>query len=298
VERKTSGSWMTTISLGFTVLVLTTGYTAVVTTTLVQESMAAVSSLSQAAAAGYTFCTEPGVEATMANRYPEIANKLVAVSNDMGQTGILDAMDSGRCRAAILVDFQWYTGRLDGSVHCGTKIRLLETLLSVPVGMPVADAILRPVAALIQIEVGANGFAPFVEQGKANYTTNPCLDAGNANAEVTQFTLESMSGPLILMVLVSTISMIVTRLGQRAQARAERLKASLDTDNDGIVSKHELRQATRKRATVLREASSRGLRRSPSKSTPQPALAPPLSAPLPAHAGQEAVTPTAVSLDA
>ena len=256
--------------------------------------MAAVSSLSDAIAAGYTFCAEPGVITTLTNRYPEIEKRLVERSNDGSSTGILDGIDLGVCRAAILVEAHWYIGRINGSPHCGDKIRLLETLLSIPVGMPVAEAILKPVAALIQMEIGANAFAPFVEQGKANFTTNPCQNAGNANAEVTQFTLESMSGPLILMVLVSTISMVVTRLGQHAQTKAEKLKDSLDTDNDGIVSKDEIRQATRKRASAIRQAT-RGRSRAPpapGKKSLVPVCAPP------DIADQEAGTPAVVSFEA
>ena len=103
VPRKTSGSWLTTLSLGFTVLVLTTGYTAVVTTTLMQQSQVGVTDMEGAIKNGYSFCAEKVVWNTLIARYPKIQNLLVDTppGSDF-MTEQLEAMDAGVCRAAII----------------------------------------------------------------------------------------------------------------------------------------------------------------------------------------------------
>jgi hypothetical protein len=54
-----------------------------------------------------------------------------------------------------------------------------------------------------------------------------------------------MLGPLLFLVIVSTASLIVTRVGNYYQKRMERLKARVDLDGDGVVTHRELVGAMR-----------------------------------------------------
>ena len=53
----TSGSWITAFAVGFSVLVLSTGYTAVVTTSLIEQSRTDIRSFAEGIDRGYSFCT-------------------------------------------------------------------------------------------------------------------------------------------------------------------------------------------------------------------------------------------------
>ena len=53
---RSAGSWLTTLLFGFTFMVLNTGYTAVVTTRLLQASTTTITSLEQAISANYRIC--------------------------------------------------------------------------------------------------------------------------------------------------------------------------------------------------------------------------------------------------
>ena len=103
VPRKTSGSFLATFFLGFTGVVLTTGYTAVVTTTLLQQSQVGATSLDDAIRMGYTICAETAVHADLVSRYPQIQNLLAEYSAGVGLSASeLEAMDAGECDAAIV----------------------------------------------------------------------------------------------------------------------------------------------------------------------------------------------------
>ena len=217
VERKTSGSWITTVALGFTVLVLLTAYSAVITVTLVEQSFAAVNSLEEAIRAGMSICAEPETFTGLSSLNPKIAPLLVDAATGGLSGAELEAMDQGLCDAVIVAEFQWYQSRVNNTVHCNNKVRLLETVLAIPIGMPITREINQQISSLIQEEVEGGSFPPVLNQAKLNYTAGLCPEQSATSAEVTSFDLRSMSGPLLLLFIVSTASMIVTRLGERAQ---------------------------------------------------------------------------------
>lgn len=103
VPRKTSGSWLTTFALGFSTIVLLTGYTAVVTGTLLLEAQTGASSVDEAIRKGYTFCAEASVHAQLITAFPKIASLLPVFPWGISE---LDRMDNGECTAAIVYQDQ------------------------------------------------------------------------------------------------------------------------------------------------------------------------------------------------
>ena len=108
-----------------------------------QQSEASVSSLRQAISRGYSFCVEPGVVGELVTHYPDI-NQLLRMTGTINQ---LDIMDAGGCDAAIVTEFAWYMARVNSTRHCDSKLRLRESILIVPVGVPIAQAISKQVAS-------------------------------------------------------------------------------------------------------------------------------------------------------
>ena len=115
-------------------------------------------------------------------------------------------------------------------------------MVTVPVGMPTVPEINQVMSHLLAGKVADGEYARLSQKAYQNYTRNVCVER-DAMATVVQFDLESMAGPLVLLFMISVLSLIITRFGQRYEKRAEAIKKSLDTDNDGYVSKEEFRKA-------------------------------------------------------
>lgn len=90
-----------------------------------------------------------------------------------------------------------------------------------------------------------------------NYSTPPiCQDSAQANSGSgdAQFTLSSMIGPLLLLVLGATVSFIQTRLDMGRRKATARMIKELDTDGDGKISKAELEAYRKRRVTALKRS--------------------------------------------
>jgi hypothetical protein len=101
-EPRTSGGYLRTFALAFTVLVLQTGYTAVVTTQLVVRSSDEVTSLEAAIRAGWRICVHSAVRGDLISKYPRLSGQLVPDAT--GAESDFDRLDRGICRAAIMSD--------------------------------------------------------------------------------------------------------------------------------------------------------------------------------------------------
>ena len=107
VEYRTSGSWLTAFALAFTSMILITGYTAVVTTTLLTSSNVDILSLDDGVSKGATFCVNPDMASGLVAKYPKLGALLV----DAPGSSHLDKMDQGKCTAAIVFEERWRRGR-------------------------------------------------------------------------------------------------------------------------------------------------------------------------------------------
>jgi hypothetical protein len=123
-ELRTSGSWLTSFFVGFTFMVLNTGYTAVVTTQLLEKNSAAVNSLQDAISQSRLLCCQQAMAVTLMARYPSLSGLLVPQGG--GQS--IPAMDRGECYGAIVHADEWQSARMFGNGHCRDKVRLAETI--------------------------------------------------------------------------------------------------------------------------------------------------------------------------
>ena len=127
--------------------------------------------------------------------------------------------------------------RINNTVHCDTKVRLPATVVSVPVGLPINKNIHQAMSYLFQGSVADGEYAKLSTKSYLNYTKNVCVER-DAAAEVVQFDLVSMIGPLMLLLIVSTVSLIITRIGQRAEKQAKEIRAIIDTDGACALCRH------------------------------------------------------------
>jgi hypothetical protein len=127
-----------------------------------QQSEAAVTSLPDAIRKGYALCAEPAVVEELVERYPGIASLIRQVEG----SDQWDWMDSGECDAVISTEFAWYMARSLGQHHCDTKLRLRETVLLYPVGVPMAPAISKQTAYVLHTP-------PLTHQRNRNRSPDP-----------------------------------------------------------------------------------------------------------------------------
>ena len=245
VENRTSGSWLTQFFVGFTVLVMTTGYTALVTTQLVQESNNRVTSMDHAIDLGMSFCAQDIIHADLHARFPKLRSSQL-VPTYQGARPDLDRMDDGDCDAAIMSDGYWFASRLGDahgeSRHCTTKERLAQTVATFTIAMPVNDAIARGLSWRFDTQKRTGRYVELEQEAMGNYTQHAC-GARPQGSEAIRFGVMEMAGMMLLLLISSTASLIITRVGRRMERETQRLKLALDTDGDGQVSRKELVRA-------------------------------------------------------
>jgi hypothetical protein len=183
-------------------------------------------------------------------RYPSLRRHQL-VPAYQGAASEVQRMDAGDCDAAVVSLGYWFAACIGNithpSPHCATKLRLLESVSTIPVAMPIRDEIAQGVSWRIAQEVARGRFSALEQEAKQNYTELLCTEssvfAGNG---LYAFDLLSMSGPLLILISVATLSLLVTRVGRYTTQRADAIKAAIDTDGDGHVTRRELlRAATR-----------------------------------------------------
>ncbi len=103
LEPTTLGAWLTTFALGFTTMVLVTGYTAVVTTTLMQQSAVQINNLEDAIRQGARVCAHTVVVDQVVARYPKLS-PLIVPRYQTDTLSELEKMDAGLCDCAIIWD--------------------------------------------------------------------------------------------------------------------------------------------------------------------------------------------------
>ena len=81
VEHPTLLSWVVSFFLGFTILVLTTSYTAVVTSSLVQADIGQITSLKDGLAKGLKFCVHDSSASLLYQLHPDLQPLAVEVDH-------------------------------------------------------------------------------------------------------------------------------------------------------------------------------------------------------------------------
>ena len=171
-------------------------------------------------------------------------------SADEGMLSDLDRMDRGDCTAAIVYQDVWLDARINQTVHCDTKVRLRETTLSIPVGLPINPEIFTPVSWLLESQISQGEYTRLAQRATVNFTKNVCFERDPAE-DVTLLGLEAMYGPLMFLFIVSSLSLIVTRIGRRADVKARQLREKLDVDGDGRITTQELRNTMREQGSRM-----------------------------------------------
>ena len=256
VEHQTSGSWLTAVGVGFSVLVLLTGYSAVVTTSLLTKSRVEIRTLEEGIAKGYNFCANADMRPALVAQNKRLGPLLVTASN----MDILDKMDNGECDAAIAHRDFWYATRLFGNVdHCdkggSPKVALPGVVTIVANSLPVRQDLLGPLSWMLQNKREAGFYEQFVDEAKYNYTSGLCPEPDLAG-ELESFGIYDLGAPLFLLAFVSMASlvilMVITRIGRHVQRKTEEMKKRIDVDGDGDVTLVEIMQAMATRPSLRR----------------------------------------------
>ncbi|KAL3907396.1 MAG: hypothetical protein SGPRY_010185, partial [Prymnesium sp.] len=187
-EIGTSGSWLTNVMVGFTVLVMVTGYTAAVTTQLIQRESSTITGIQDGIRRGHRFCVHTVVKEALVGTYPGL--KALTVDQDQG-VAELDAMDKNLCDTVITTSLYWENAVTIHPEHCDNKIRLQETVFSLPNAYPVRAELERVLSWAITKRVERGLYASLQDEARANYT-RPDRGCPRASEEVRQFGLHNL----------------------------------------------------------------------------------------------------------
>jgi len=236
LDIQTSGGWLSQYAVGFTKTVVLAGYTSVVVSTLMTQGTTEVSTFNEAVRAGFRFCCNENMFPGLTSQYPDLAPLLVAVP----MSEVIDVMDEGRCDATIAHWDQWYGERLwSDTTHCDSKARLVETITTVGNAIPVRDSLQEAVSWAISRALEAGEYAPLVSEARLNYTAGLCKEADLTSTK-RQLGTRDLGAPLIFLLIVATISLFLSRLGNAIEKKSAQAKAAIDVDGDGEVSKAEI----------------------------------------------------------
>ena len=254
---QTSGGWLSQYAVGLTKTVLLAGYTSVVVSTLMKQGATAVSSFDEAVNKGYRFCCNEIMFPELMSLYPKLAPLLVPET----YLNVIDALDEGKCDAAIAHMDQWVTERLWGdTTHCHSKARLVETITTAGNAVPVSDVLQPALSWAIATALEAGRYQPLVVEARLNYTRSLCQEADLTSTK-TQLDVRDLGAPLIFLLIVATCSLLLTRLGKGIEKKSADAVAELDVDGDGQVSKLEIIEFWQNRALARLPRGSRTERR-------------------------------------
>ena len=130
------------------------------------------------------------------------------------------ALTDGVCDAAILHEDYWSAQRIANPHHCNNKYRLRETVASVDNSYPVRSELERVLSWQIQRRLERGRYAALAAEARLNYTVAPCRERP-ASSQYRQLGMREMGGPIALIALGVSISIIATRIGLASQWRAK-----------------------------------------------------------------------------
>ena len=249
VEVTTIGGWLTALALGFSVLVLFTGYTAVVTTDLMTAKQGSIQNLEEGIQRGFRFCSNANMKELLLAQYPDLQPYLV----DTALKDAVDRMDAGACDAAIIQEDLWRGVRTLSDKHCkGTtaKVKLPNIVATVANTVPVRPDLAAAVSWAMSKEVETGRYVQYQEEGRLEFLPPACTES-TWQAEKTKFTVWDMAGPLMSLGIISTLSSFITCISIWIRRRAEKLQEALDEDGDGNVTNAEMLAAIKQRAATL-----------------------------------------------
>ena len=240
IEFHTSGSWVTAFFMGFSAFVLMTGYGAVVTTTLITQHRFKINSLEDVVDQHMLVCTYDQLLETFVNRHPELGPLLVATPG----SDLLNAIDRDECEAALIYESHWHRMRMfHQEQYCyngpSPKVTLPARVAGVGLHIPVRLELLGAVARLLVLDVEAGVYEQMTARARLNYTFGVCPEPA-IETEIAQFGVDTLGGPLVLLLLAATASIFVTRVGRLMHQRKQQMLDQLDLDGDGVVSADEL----------------------------------------------------------
>ena len=225
-EQKTSGSWLTTLLLGFTFMVLNTGYTAAVTTRLFYTSTTTVTNLEEAINSNYRFCVNADIQPVLIARHPGLGKLIV---RNTGSGYLIDAIDADICDAAIYAEHSWRARRSFGlgEQYCETLVRLPEAITELSNAIPVRGEIEQAVSAFIRTHVETGRYVELEIEAFQNYTYGVCTETLQ-RAVRSVFGLGDLgSALLLLLVFAAVISPLVTIVGHRIMKRTDLVEKSI-----------------------------------------------------------------------
>eukprot|EP00966_Prymnesium_polylepis_P011675 268265-Prymnesium_polylepis.2 len=119
-------------------------------------------------------------------------------------------MDQGLCDACIIHEADWVAQRAGRPEHCASKVRLSDTVASIHNTYPSAAC-----SAQWQKKLDTTILLPI---------DRVCPEMDNVD-EVTQVGFDQLGGPilLLLLLLVATMSVVITRIGNKGERATERV---------------------------------------------------------------------------
>lgn len=230
IEITNVGGSLTSVVVGFSIMVMITGYTAVVTTGMVSAKASSVTNIEQAIRRELRVCSDPILKYRVWGQFPYL--RLV----DVPASDLLDKMDAGECEGALVAVDAWHQLRPIGSKNCKgnkAKAKLPGVVLSVACTVPVSSELVSGISWAISKDVDTGVYLQYEMEAQDEFRPDSCK-GGDFQAEKSQFGLSDMVGPLCLLVFVSTGSQIVTQISAWTHHRSEKLKAKLDEEFAGV----------------------------------------------------------------
>ena len=175
--------------------------------------------LEEGIALGYRFCIHTAVSSALNSQYPALIS--VQMPHGMSQ---LEAMDNDVCDASIINEDSWRTQRFGSPEHCDNKVRLWGSVASIPNAYPVRPELEQVLSwALIKcVERGI--YTRLATEAKTNYTDKLHICKEQLEfSTMAQLEFRQMGGAIILIAVVASLSVILTRLGIAGKKLESRL---------------------------------------------------------------------------
>lgn len=124
-------------------------------------------------------------------------------------------MDKNLCDTVITTSLYWENAVTIHPEHCDNRIRLRETVFSLPHAYPVRAQLKRVLSWVITKRVERGLYASLQDEARANYT-RPDRGCPRASEELRQFGLHNLGAPIFfLLVIVTMLSAARTWVGDK-----------------------------------------------------------------------------------
>jgi hypothetical protein len=216
---KSSASWFLQFFVGLATVVISVAYQSLVTADLMEQQQGAVSSFKEAIRQNYKFCVLSSSKDELLTRFSGDGLAIFQLV-DTASSALLKGIDDGECDGALLSATYWNPKGLlgqEGEKHSTSKVRLPESILLMPISMPVRKEIAREMTFLIDERIAQGSFQKEMEDSRALFLPGmgKLYQESESVATATLMDATDLGGILLLLVFVSFLSMGLSHLTRK-----------------------------------------------------------------------------------